>query len=292
MKIAIYGIGVYNDAQIYVSFLIEKLTEKKYDFYIEENFYKELLKDDGFKHSNAKTFSSLNKLDPSFDLFFTFGGDGTILSAITVIQDTQVPIVGINTGRLGFLASISKTEFQNKIHDLLSKNFKINQRALLSVQLNDKKLDFSEALNEISINRKESTSMIIIDAYLNNELLNSYRADGLIIATPTGSTGYSMSCGGPIVSPENEVFIVTPIAPHNLNIRPFILSDHVEIKLKVISRADEYLLSLDSRQYSMKTTSEITLRKATYKINLVQEQESTYLKTIKNKLLWGNDSRN
>jgi NAD+ kinase len=292
MKIAIYGIGVYNDAQNYVSFLIEKLTEKKYDFYIETNFLKELLKTDSFKYPDAKTFSGLTKLDASFDLFFTFGGDGTILSAITIIQDTQIPIVGINTGRLGFLASISKTEFQNKIHDLLSKKFKINPRALLSVELNDKKLDFHEALNEISINRKESTSMIIIEAYLNNELLNSYRADGLIIATPTGSTGYSMSCGGPIVSPENEIFIVTPIAPHNLNIRPFILSDKVEIKLKIMSRAEEYLLSLDSRQYSMKTTSEILLKKATYKINLVQEYESTYLKTIKNKLLWGSDSRN
>ena len=292
MKIAIYGIGVYNDAQFYVSFLIDHLIEKKYDFFIEQQFLTELKKEKNFTYENIKTFSDKQKIDESFDLFFTFGGDGTILSAISVVQDTKIPIVGINTGKLGYLASISKTEFQNKIQDLLAKKFIVSERSLINVELNNKKLDFNLALNEISINRKESTSMIIIDAYLNNELLNSYRADGLIISTPTGSTGYSLSCGGPIVSPENEIFIVTPIAPHNLNIRPFILSDKMEIKLKVSSRVNEFLLSLDSRQYSCDISTEITLKKADYKVKLVQEQENTYLKTLKNKLLWGNDSRN
>ncbi len=292
MKIAIYGIGTYNEASSYVSFLIEKLIEKQHDFFIEEQFLVELKKEESFKYQDVKVFTSKSKMDTSFDLLFTFGGDGTILSAITIVQDSQIPIVGINTGRLGFLASISKTEFQNKIHDLLSKKFKISERSLISVELNNSNLEFNCALNEISINRKESTSMIIVEAYSNNELLNAYRADGLIISTPTGSTGYSLSCGGPIVSPENEILIVTPIAPHNLNIRPLILSDNVEIKLKIQSRVNEFLLSLDSRQYSLKTNTEITLKKASYKINLVQELDNTYLKTLKNKLLWGNDSRN
>ncbi len=292
MKIAIYGIGIYNEADKYVSFLIENLIQRNFDFFIEENYYKELQNVNPIFFNNFNTFSSKVKIDSSFNLIFTFGGDGTILSALSTVQDSNIPIVGINTGRLGFLASISRVEFQNKITNLLSNQFKISERTLIDVHLNNQDLDYNKALNEISINRKESTSMILIEAYINGELLNFYRADGLIIATPTGSTGYSLSCGGPIISPENKIFIITPIAPHNLNIRPFIISDDVEIKLKINSRDNEFILSLDSRQYHLKTSIEIILKKANYKINLVQEKDSTYLKTLKNKLLWGNDSRN
>lgn len=264
------------------------------DLIYTDTFYKLLkkrLKKDNNK--SVKTISFLTKVRQKIDYLVCFGGDGTILNAATIVKKTNIPIVGINTGRLGFLATISKHELSSLIKKLRKKEYSVSTRALLEIKTQNNIIKFPFALNEISVSSKENTSMIKIKVLLNNEYLNTYWADGLIISTPTGSTGYSLSCGGPIVMPNSKNFIITPIAPHNLNVRPLIVSDEHIIKIEIIdNNENKFLLSMDSRNQYVNKNQSITIKKAKFGINLLELKSTSYSKTLREKLLWGLDTRN
>ena len=272
--------------------LLNRFRENEIEFQVEEKFYEILKFIKSIDLRNVPTFSSHEDMWDDLDLFFTFGGDGTILSAITIVQDSNVPMVGVNTGRLGYLAGINKKEILPYLDEILTKNFKISRRSLVKIHSPGLHLKFPFALNEVTLMRKETTSMITIDAYIDGQLVNSFWADGLIISTPTGSTGYSLSCNGPIISPETENFVITPMAPHNLNVRPLVIQDSVEIRLIVHSRVPQYSLSLDNRLDSIDVKHEICVSKADFMVNIVQLNHSNYLETLRQKLFWGIDRRN
>lgn len=272
--------------------LLNRFRDNEIEFQVEEKFYEILKFIKSIDLRNVPTFSSHEDMWDDLDLFFTFGGDGTILSAITIVQDSNVPMVGVNTGRLGYLAGINKKEILPYLDEILTKNFKISRRSLVKIHSPGLHLKFPFALNEVTLMRKETTSMITIDAYIDGQLVNSFWADGLIISTPTGSTGYSLSCNGPIISPETENFVITPMAPHNLNVRPLVIQDSVEIRLIVHSRVPQYSLSLDNRLDSIDVKHEICVSKADFMVNIVQLNHSNYLETLRQKLFWGIDRRN
>ncbi|MEJ2162814.1 MAG: NAD kinase [Robiginitalea sp.] len=291
MKVAIYGHGYSQDVLEPVETLLGELSRHQAGVAMEEEFARFLGLDTRIEHQ----FNLEGGLDASFDLFISFGGDGTILRAITYIKDLGVPIVGVNTGRLGFLSTCQKGQVREMIQEFVHGNYHLVERSLVTASLNKEtsdgdSLDF--ALNEVTVSRKDTTSMITVETYLNEEYLTSYWADGLIIATPTGSTGYSLSCGGPVMMPTARSLVITPIAPHNLNARPLVISDDTEIRLKVSGREPEHLLSLDSRITSVDNETEIWVRKADFSIKMVEYTSESFLKTIRNKLLWGEDRRN
>lgn len=227
------------------------------------------------------------------DHVFSFGGDGTILSAMSFIRDLEIPIVGVNLGRLGFLANFKKEDIFDELANIISGDYNISKRSIIKIKTNQQdKIDFPYALNDITLSRQETTSMITVDSYINDDFLNVFWGDGLIISTPTGSTAYSLSCGGPIISPTNDNFVITPIAPHNLNVRPLIVNDDATIKLIVNSRSAQFTLSLDSRLYYMDIGDEIILEKGEFCLNLVTPKSFSFYETIRQKLLWGIDKRN
>ena len=291
MKIAIYSQHAEKHSN---SILLELFSfNKKYkiNFFLEKQFEKELVKDFKLKF-NYNIFSKHKDLDNSFDLMITIGGDGTLLRSISFVRDLEIPIIGINTGRLGFLATLNQDLLKPKLEKIIKGEYKVEERTLLEVKIDKEKDDFLIALNEISVGRKNTTSMIKIKTNLDGEFLNSYWADGLIISTPTGSTGYSLSCGGPIMSPQSQTLALTPIAPHNLNARPIIIADNTEIELSVSGREDFHLLPLDSRIISLKNEKSIIIKKANFKIMIAHLFEDNFYKTLRNKLLWGEDKRN
>jgi NAD+ kinase len=223
----------------------------------------------------------------------SIGGDGTFLETVSFVRDSTIPILGINTGRLGFLANVAKTEISEAIDSLARKKFTVEKRALLSVTKPENLFgEVNYGLNEITILKKDSSAMVTIHTYINGDYLNSYFADGLIVATPTGSTAYSLSCGGPLVMPGSQNFVITPIAPHNLNVRPLVISDNNIITLKVEGRSPNYLVSLDSRSETIDDSTELTLKKADFYIHLIKLENQHFFNTIRNKLLWGLDKRN
>lgn len=294
MKVGIYGQFYHTNAGKYIAQLLGLLRQNKVEVVIEENFLKliELNKTIDKKYSNFETFTTLDK---SFELFFCIGGDGSILKSINYVRDLDIPIIGINTGRLGFLATIQKEEIEYTLDDILQKKFSISPRTVLDVTTNppnSNQVFENVTLNEIAVSRKNSTSMITIDTWLNDRYLNSYWADGLIVSTPTGSTGYSLSCGGPVITPDAGVLIITPIAPHNLNARPLIIKDNTKITLRVSSREDSHLISMDSRIATLKNDTEIIIQKAPHAINLVELTDGSFLHTLRKKLMWGEDKRN
>ena len=290
MKVAVYGQYYKSEAIEYMHILFDVLKANQIDFYIEKKFSELIIAD-----NNTKTFSHYSDLDTSFDLMLTIGGDGTFLRAVTFVRDLNIPILGINTGRLGFLATVQKDQIKEAIGAIVKNDFIVKERSLLTVETstyNNGLKDVNFALNEITVARKNTTSMITIETHLDNEYLTSYWADGLIVATPTGSTGYSLSCDGPVITPKAESFVITPIAPHNLNARPLVIPDDTTIKLKVSSREKEALISLDSRIFTIDNDTEITVKKAVFCIKTVQLKNQTFIKTLREKLLWGEDKRN
>lgn len=294
MKVAIYGQYYQNSTEPIIRDIFVFFNQKNVEMVIEATFLKMLYEKQLIK-KEYKTFSSHKELDSSFDLLLSIGGDGTILRAATLVRKSGVPILGINAGRLGFLASVQKENIEAFLQLVVDKKYTISKRTLLSLTISPKNKDIQDinfAMNEISVSRKDTTSMITIETYLNGEFLNSYWADGLIIATPTGSTGYSLSCGGPILTPDVKSLVITPIAPHNLNARPLVIPDKTEIRLKVTGREEQYLVSLDSRITSIKNESILTIKKTPFQINMIEIPEETFLKTLRNKLLWGEDKRN
>lgn len=293
-KVAIFGQAYKNTDRQYFEILIENLNKFNVEIVIEKGFVA-ILDDLGVENLNYKTFQKHEDLDDTFDLLFTLGGDGTILNAATLVKNANIPILGINTGRLGFLATVQKKEIENTINSLMKKEFTIQERAVLEVTTNDPEVNFGTinfALNEVTIARKNSTSMIRVEAYLNDEYLTTYWSDGLVIATPTGSTGYSLSCHGPIIMPESNNFVLTPIAPHNLSARPLVIPDKTKMKLKIIGREKEFFLSLDSRVSAVPFEIELTLTKAQFSINIIQLNQQTFIETLREKLFWGDDKRN
>ena len=292
MKIAIYGQNYSKESnQKAFEILLEVLLQLKLEIIIEADFLN--LQDQKFRdNAQIKTFKTL---DNSYELLISIGGDGTILRAITYVRDMGIPIVGINTGRLGFLATIQTDEIESALTEIVNGKYKISERTLLSVStdINNEEIDQTNfALNEIAISRKNTTSMITVETHLNDEYLTSYWADGLILSTPTGSTGYSLSCGGPVITPDANNFALTPIAPHNLSARPLIIPDHTKVTLRVDGREDQFLLSLDSRIVTLPNTTTITIKKADFVIKMVERQDETFLDTLRKKLLWGEDRRN
>lgn len=292
MKIGIFGQFFYPDSAKYIQQLLEVFEAEAIDVWFEASFLDLIIKKEEFSSKNYQSFSSLDK---SFDLFFCVGGDGTILSAISFVKDLNIPIVGINTGRLGFLASVHKDEIQESIRQILVGNYQKSERSLLEVSTSPASefhRELGYALNEISISRKDTTSMITVETWLDGSYLNSYWSDGIIVATPTGSTGYSMSCGGPIIMPETASFVLTPIAPHNLNARPLVIPDNKSLKFQVKGREDKFILSLDSRLYFIDKSTSVFIKKANYTIQLIALHDQSFIETLREKLLWGEDSRN
>ncbi|MDP2087874.1 MAG: NAD kinase [Flavobacteriaceae bacterium] len=294
MKIAMYGYCCKDETNQFFEEYIRLLQEKKVEMIFEKKFYNRLKKHLSIP-LNFKTFVSNADLDNSFDFFFSFGGDGTMLRSIAYVRNLGVPILGINTGRLGFLALVKKDEFSEALEMLFNNEFTTRERSLLQVRTNPKTSDLSKldfALNEVTVGRKNTTSMIKITTFINNNYLTSYWADGLIVSTPTGSTAYSLSCGGPIITPNSQTIALTPIAPHNLNVRSLVIQDDIKITLSVTGREKTFLMSLDSKSYTLKNETEIFIEKAAFKILTVQLNHQSFLKTLRNKLMWGEDPRN
>ena len=294
MKVAIYGQYYQNSTEPIIRDIFVFFNQNKVELVIEANFL-EMLYEKKIIQKDYNTFSSHTELDDTFDLLVSIGGDGTILRAATLVRDSGVPILGINAGRLGFLATVQKENIHEFLQIVIDKQYTISKRTLLSLSCdppNEALQDINFAMNEVSVSRKDTTSMITIDTFLNGEILNSYWADGLIISTPTGSTGYSLSCGGPILTPDVKSLVITPIAPHNLNARPLVIPDETEITLKVSGREENYLVSLDSRITSVGNDSILTIKKTPFQIHMVEIPDETFLKTLRTKLLWGEDKRN
>lgn len=294
MKAGIYGQFYHAQSARYITELLDVLTEEHVEIAIEEEF-QELIKENQAIEKDFGYIDTFSSLDSSFDLFISVGGDGTILKSVGFILDLNIPVLGINTGRLGFLATVNKEEIRTTIRKLLKNEYSISERSLLSINTDPVNEDISRnniALNEIAVSRKNTTSMITIDTWLDDEYLTAYWADGLIVSTPTGSTGYSLSCGGPVITPATKALAITPIAPHNLNARPLIIKDNTSITLKISGREDDYLVSMDSNIASLQKNTTVVIKKAKFKLKMVEFTGDTFLKTLRKKLLWGEDKRN
>lgn len=274
--------------------LLDTLQNNNAEVVIEENFLNIITHNQDIT-KNFSALSTFTKLDKSFDLFFSIGGDGTILKAVTFVADLGIPIVGINTGRLGFLATIQKEDMAKSLHQILAGDYSISERSLLTVTTSPENVEINAlnfALNEVALNRKNTTSMIKVETYVDGNYLTSYWSDGLIVATPTGSTGYSLSCGGPVIDPHTNSFVLTPIAPHNLSARPLVIPDSTTVTLKVSGRENAFLVSMDSRIATLEDDTVITIKKADFTIKLLQLHDDSFIKTLRKKLLWGEDKRN
>ncbi|HTA63173.1 MAG TPA: NAD kinase [Bacteroidia bacterium] len=292
MTVAFYARPVKDNVPDYVKTLNTRLNKEGIRLIIFQPYFSFLKKEFGF-NLEIPTFSSYKELkEQKPDYLISLGGDGTMLETLHFIRDTGVPVLGVNTGRLGFLASVYKEDYTSAIDKLIQKQFTIDARALLQLQKPNDLFEFNFALNECTLVKKDSSSMVSIDVHADGVFLNSYWADGLIISTPTGSTAYSLSCGGPILEPSSESFILTPIAPHNLNVRPIVINDKSEITLKIKGRDKQNLISLDSKQATIQTDEEVILKKANYHFNLINLNGQNFFSTLRNKLMWGLDRRN
>ncbi len=294
MKIGVYGQFYHKNSETFIQLIFDALRKENVEIVVERGF-KEIIESNEDVRTNVSNLPTFTALDDSYDLFFSIGGDGTILKAVTFVRDTGVPIVGINTGRLGFLATIQKENISDSIHHILQKDYQISERSLISISTDPASEELSDlnfALNEIAVNRKNTTSMIKVETLVNGKYLTSYWSDGLIVATPTGSTGYSLSCGGPVIDPSTNSIVLTPIAPHNLNARPLVIPDSSRISLTVSGRESSYLLSLDSRIATLQNETVMHIEKAPFTIKLVQLPDDSFIKTLRQKLLWGEDTRN
>lgn len=292
MNIAIYSRKILKHEIDFFKQFFKHLEDLGWNPIIEKHFKEQLIKKIDIAHS-CDTFDTFKDFKTGIDLAVSIGGDGTFLKTVSYIRSSGVPIIGINTGRLGFLANTSTEDFEKTLDRVNNKDFEFQKRSLLRVETEDN--IFGEdnlAFNELAVHKKDTSSMITVHATLDGKYLNSYWADGLIVGTPTGSTAYSLSCGGPIITPGCAVHILTPIAPHNLNVRPVVVPDHMPIKLTVEGRDRKYLLTLDSHSKSVKNGAEVELFKADFMINVIKFQENNFLDTIRNKMMWGIDQRN
>jgi NAD+ kinase len=292
MRIAIYGRDFNDSVLPFVQQVFNALALYKIEILVFSKF-NNFIKEKITLPTNAKTFEGHKDLLNHADVLLSLGGDGTLLDTLSLVRDSNIPVIGINFGRLGFLASINKNEIDTAISALVKGEYTLDKRVILNLESkNDLFKDENFALNDITIHRRDNSAMMIIHAYMDGEFVNSYWADGLIIATPTGSTAYSLSCGGPIILPNAQNFVITPIAPHNLNVRPIVVPDHVELAFEIEARSTKFLVSCDSRTETVDRSVKITISKAKFNVNLVRLNNESYLTTLRNKLLWGIDTRN
>lgn len=290
MKAFIYGQYWKEQDAPYIARLLKKLREHRFEICLYAPYANEIMIEER-AYSLAKGYSELKKFNP--DIFITLGGDGTILSAIGLIADLDIPILGINLGRLGFLASIEQERIDSAVEHLSQGKYSLIKRTMLHMTSSPTVFaDKNYALNDFTLVKRDNSAMVVIHAYIDDEFLNSYWADGLIVSTATGSTGYSLSCGGPIIFPNSENFILTPVAPHNLSVRPVIVSGNSRIKLKIEGRAENFLCTLDSRNALVTSDCEITLSKNSFSTKIISLEGDNFMKTIRNKLNWGLDKRN
>lgn len=298
MKVAIYGraISSVSSAEALLT-LFTELKMNGIDAFVYEPFLKHVGKK--WKVKTKNIFRDHRGIKEKVQFLFSIGGDGTLLETVTLVQNSEIPVMGINTGRLGFLSSISKDEIKTAVHSILTGKYSLDKRTLLELDVKGKLFGNCKfALNEIAVQKTDSSSMITIHTSVNGKFLNSYWADGLIVATPTGSTAYSLSCGGPIVMPDSDNFVITPVAPHNLNVRPVIISSHDIVTLEVEGRPkapsgnSNFLLSLDSRSENIQSFGKLKIKKADFLLSLVKLDNHDFLSTLRNKLMWGADKRN
>jgi len=292
LKVAIYSRVLESTQQKDVQLFFDELDREEIEPVIFQEFYQQALPHIKLPASST-TFSHHSDLTADIDFLISLGGDGTLLDTITLIRDKNIPVVGINFGRLGFLASIGRDEMIEAVKALARRSYVIDRRSLIHLDSNIPLFnDVPYALNEFAIHKRDIAAMIKIHTYINGELLNTYWADGLILATPTGSTGYSLSCAGPVVFPESGSFVLTPIAPHNLNVRPIVIPDNTIVSFEIESRSDEVICALDSRRELVDKNVLLAVRKENFGVNLVRLNENNFLQTLRNKLSWGLDKRN
>ena len=291
MKIAIHGRTFTVQTKPFVQSMFDDLAERQVDLQLSHT-YREFLDFAGVKHRCEAVYHDPQAVFDA-DFIFSLGGDGTLLEAVTHAGARQIPIVGINIGRLGFLATVSPNAIRAMIKDLFEHNFSLDERSLVSVRSDNDLFDaLPFGLNDFTITRTESSSMITVHTYLDGEFLNSYWADGLIVSTPTGSTGYSLSCGGPVLLPQTNSFIITPISPHNLNVRPMLIPDTSQLSFEVASRSGTFLAALDSRSHTVEISTKLSVQKETFTARLVKLSQDNFLNTLRSKLNWGFDIRN
>ena len=292
MKIAIYSRGIENDQHKDIETFMETLKTYNVEPVFYQDFFNQFYSAVNMQ-GKYSTFNSAEDLDDSIDFLISLGGDGTLLDTVTFIQDKGIPVLGINYGRLGFLATIGKEDLSSAIKALVDRTYVLDKRTLIHLDADLPLFGNSPfGLNEFVIHKKDTSSMIKIHTYLNGEFLNTYWADGLIVATPTGSTGYSLSCNGPVVFPDSGNFVITPVAPHNLNIRPIVVPDDNIISFEVEGRSDGFLCSMDSRREIVPKEVQLAVKKERFKLNLIRLNENNFLQTLRNKLSWGLDKRN
>lgn len=291
MKIAIYSRGGESVNKDDVVLLLNELEKQQISFVIHQDFL-EQVKEVIPIHQHS-TFRDASDLDDSFECILSMGGDGTLLDTLTLIRDSNIPVLGINFGRLGFLATIGKHELRHAVSSLAERTYLIDKRSLIHLDASIPLFGSTPyGLNEFAIHKKDTSSMIKIHTYLNGEFLNTYWADGLIVSTPTGSTGYSLSCNGPIVFPESGSFVITPVAPHNLNVRPIIIPDDNIVSFEVEGRTDQFICVLDSRREIVSKDVQLAIKKEAFTLSLIRLNENSFLETLRNKLSWGLDKRN
>ncbi len=291
MKIVVHGRNFNETAKPFIQLLFDKFAARQIQVQISTSF-DEFLATVGVNPHTNHTYSRASEVVDA-DFMFTIGGDGTLLDAVTHVGAKQIPIVGINTGRLGFLAVVSPNEIETMLDVLWSGRFEIEKRTLVGLESDKDLFDGANfALNDLTITKTDISSMITIHTYLDGQFLNSYWADGLILSTPTGSTGYSLSCGGPVLLPQNQNFILTPISPHNLNVRPMIIPDSSELSFSVVSRSNNFLVSLDTRFKIVDGSTQFVVKRENFKAYLVRFDKNTFLNTLRQKLNWGLDVRN
>jgi NAD+ kinase len=294
MKVAIYSRGGQTIQQQDLLLVLEALKKAG----IEAVVYKEILEQfrDGIvaaNHPLPPIFEGSQDLDDSFDALFSLGGDGTLLDTVCLVRDSRIPVLGVNYGRLGFLASLGKEKIDEAVEALQSRTYVSDKRGLLHLDASIPLFGNAPfALNEFVIHKREFSPMIKIHTYLNGEFLNTFWSDGLIVSTPTGSTGYSLSCNGPVVFPDSESFVITPIAPHNLNIRPIVVPNHNVLSFEVEGRVDDFICTLDSRKELVEKNIQLAIRKEDFCFNLIRLNENNFLRTLREKLTWGFDTRN
>lgn len=293
MKVAVFGTLVSDEFVPVLQEFFGFLKEHNIEVQLFKPFYHHLVEELKTSTYYTSFFHSYSDFDPQNEFIFSVGGDGTFLQSVLNIRNFSIPVIGVNGGRLGFLADISEYEVNEALVNIFNGNYKISERTLLEVEFSNREnLDFNFALNEMTVLKTDNSSMLNVTAHINGEFLNNFWADGLIIATPTGSTAYSLSVGGPILTPSSENFVITPLAPHNLTIRPIVVPDNCEIELKVEGRGTNYLSSLDSRSVPLEFNTRIFVKKANFKLKTLQLPEQPFFNTLRNKLMWGIDRRN
>jgi NAD+ kinase len=292
MQVAIYGRNFHPSFRENVATFFSRLNSMNTDVIIFKPFYEFLQKSAGLRPKIKGVFENYKEVPHDTDFLFSIGGDGTFLETLAIVRDTDIPVVGLNTGRLGFLSYISQDSLEESLESIFSGKFDLEERMLLEVKSSGKSLpDFNFALNEVRI-YKDSASLVTIHVHVDDDFLSSYWADGLILSTPTGSTAYNLSVGGPIVVPESDTMVLSPIAPHNLTVRPLVLPGKAKLEFTVDTREPVYQVALDSRSCDIPVSEKITISRAAHTLKMVRIENISFYSTLRNKLMWGIDKRN